>query len=104
MPEDGQFHHSSGYTHRWRVYADGTLIPETFYHRPWRTSRVDPKAYAKRLPPMPYRSTNLQGQLVDLIAVADAIGLKEAASALHAHIHGFDLLPSRRSFRESPSR
>lgn len=88
LPEGSEFHHTSAITHRWRVYADGTIIPDTLYHRPWPTTRIDSHAYARALPPMPYRAPDLRGQLHELIAVADAIGLRQAANSLRQHLTG----------------
>jgi hypothetical protein len=88
LPEGGEFHHSSAITHRWRVYADGTLIPDTLYSRPWPTKRVDSRSYARSLAPMPYCAPDLRGQLYDLAAVAEALGLRDAATALHQHLTG----------------
>ena len=86
-------HHFSGYTHCWRVSVDGHLQPLHLYNRDWPTSRLDPQRYAKSLPPMCYRASTLQGQMVDLASIAEAIGLHEIAKAISDHAHGRMPLP-----------
>ncbi len=92
-PEGHEYHHSSRYTHHWRVGSDGHLQPITFYSRSWSTKRLAPGDYASSLPAMSYRSNTLEGQLVDLANVARAIGLKLAADAVVSHVHGWQPLP-----------
>jgi hypothetical protein len=92
-PVGHQFHHSSGYTHCWRVSSDARLQLIHLYSRGWQTSRLDPHKYAESLPLMRYRASTLQGQLVDLSVIARAIGLQEAAKALSAHAFGHEALP-----------
>lgn len=92
-PDGHCFHHTSGYTHCWRVSTDGTIQPIAFYSREWATTRVDPQRFASSLPTMPYRASTLQGQLVDLARVAEAVGLFDAAKALSDHAFGWQALP-----------
>ena len=82
LREGSQGYHCSGYTHRWRVSADGRLQLVTLFGRDWPTTRLDPQTYARALAPMRYSASTLQGQLVDLVAIAQAIGLQEAAKAI----------------------
>lgn len=90
--EGQQYQYQSGYTHRWRVFADGELQPITLYRREWATSRLDVQQYARSLAPLRYRASSLQTQLVDLATVAEAIGLQEAAKALSDHALGWSAL------------
>lgn len=97
LPDVHEHHHSSGYTHRWRVDAEGRIQLIVYYNRSWHRDkpklRLDLQAYKATLPAMPNPATTLQGQLADLASIAERIGLNCASRALQSHIYGWQRLP-----------
>lgn len=91
-------------THRWRVDPAGNLqLIVNYRHGRGPTCRLDPAMYLETLSPMPNRATTLQGELVDLAAIAKRIGLDNAAIALLAHVYGRRRLQEFEQFTEHES-
>lgn len=95
-PEGHEFHHTSHLTHRWRVDSEGRIQLIVYYRRAVRGEtlrRQSSQDYIAALPEMPNRATTLRGELVDLAAIAERIGLHDASRALRNHAYGRQRLP-----------